>query len=233
MDRAAEGRDLAAAVAGHDDIRGEQLLEPFEITITRRREEAVDEVAVVAAGCREPHAPFGHVLAGPSGELPGVGFGRADHLGDVRVLVVEDVVQQQRGPLLGREGLERDEQRERQGIRRFGLSCRDRPRVRHDRLGQPVADVRARAAPGGLQFGDREPGRDRRHEGGRRRAALRRTPPPGAPAAGPPARHPRPQRRCRACDTRPRTLAGATRRARVGILHTSRLSQLGGLLSHS
>ncbi len=50
MQRAGEGRDPAAAVAMEHDIVSEQLLQPVEITVERRREEALRELRPPLAG---------------------------------------------------------------------------------------------------------------------------------------------------------------------------------------
>jgi len=74
------------------------------------REEAGRELLLLLARGLEPGAPLLDVPAGPRDELAGVLLARGDDLRDPIVGLVEHVVQQERGALLGRQALEQDEE---------------------------------------------------------------------------------------------------------------------------
>ena len=119
--RAARGR-LAAAVAAEDDVVGQQLLQPREIAVLDGGEEAGGEFLALLTRGLEPRAPLRHMPASPGGELAGVLLAGADDLRDPVVGLVEHLAQQERGTLLGREGLEHDEEGERQRVGHLGLA---------------------------------------------------------------------------------------------------------------
>ena len=100
------------------------------------------------------------VAPGAGGELAHVVLVLADDRGDLRVRVVEHVVQQQHGSLLGREPLQQCQQRHRQRVGRLGVPGRIVLAVGDDRLRQPLAEVAL--APGARrpQLVDRQPRRD-------------------------------------------------------------------------
>jgi hypothetical protein len=79
------------------------------------------------------------VPAAPRDELAGVLRARGDDLRDPIVGLVEHLVQQERGALLGRQALEQDEEGERQRVCHLGLA--GGIVVGHERLRQPLADV--------------------------------------------------------------------------------------------
>ena len=108
-----------------------------------------------------------HVAPRPRRELAGVGLAGADDRRDLVVGVVEHLAQQERGPLLGREALEHDEEGQRQRVGELGLrgglilAC-------DQRLGQPLADVRLAPGAGRAQLIDAEAGDDGGDPGRRR-----------------------------------------------------------------
>ncbi len=98
------------------------------------------------------------VLAGAGAELAHVVLALADDRRDLPVRVVEHVVQQQHGSLLGREALQQHQHRQRQRIGRLRVAGRIVATVGDDRLGQPLADVVLAAGARGAQLVDRQPG---------------------------------------------------------------------------
>jgi hypothetical protein len=90
--------------------------------------------------------------------LAGVVLARADDGGDLRVRVVEDLAQQERGPLLGRQALEQHQERQGQRVRHLGLVGRVAATVVDQRLGQPLAHVALASDPGRSQLVDAQPG---------------------------------------------------------------------------
>ena len=118
--------------------------------------------------------------------------------------------------MLGGEALEQHQHRQRQRVGGLRVPRRVVGRTRgvgDDRLGQPLADVALAAGASRLQLVDRQPRRDGGDESARRGDLLTARRATGAPAAVPPARRPRPPRRCRASGTRSRTTSAAARRA--------------------
>ena len=73
-------------------------------------------------------------------DLPGGRFGLLDHGGDFRITDIEHVVQEKGGSLLGRKSFEQREERYREIVGEIEVTIRRR--VGHDRLRQPLADVR-------------------------------------------------------------------------------------------
>ena len=134
VERTFDGGHLAAAVATEHHVMGQQLLQPFEIALLGGREEARREPLLLLARGLEPRAPLVHVTAGPRGELAGVLRARADDLRDPVVGLVEYLVQQERGALLGRQALEHHEEGERQRVRHLGLAGGIVVAARHQRL---------------------------------------------------------------------------------------------------
>ena len=112
------------------------------------------------------------VASGAGGELAHVVLALADDLRDLRIAVVEHVVKQQHGSLLGREALQQHQHRQRQRVGRLGVPGRIVVAVGDDRLWQPLADVALAAGARGAQLVDRQPGGHGRDERARRRDLL-------------------------------------------------------------
>jgi hypothetical protein len=82
------------------DVLGEQRLERFEVTPLGGGEEALRELLPLLTRCLEPGTVLADVPPGSGGELTSVVLTGADDLGDLGEGVVEDVVEQERRPLL-------------------------------------------------------------------------------------------------------------------------------------
>jgi hypothetical protein len=104
-----EGRRLAAPVAGQDHVLGEERFEAADVTVAGRSEEAARELVALLARGGKARPSLVDVAPGARGELADVGLALAHDLADLRVLIIEDIVEQEHGSLLGREGLEEHE----------------------------------------------------------------------------------------------------------------------------
>src|SRR5215218_38625 len=98
--RPRQGRNLAAAVGGQLHVVGEQRLEPSEVALLGGREEPSRELVALLARALEAWAALLDVASRSRRELADVVLALADDLGDLRVVVVEHVVQQQHRALL-------------------------------------------------------------------------------------------------------------------------------------
>src|SRR5262249_59780883 len=96
----------------------------LEVSVLGRREEARGQLLALLVGRVEAGSPLLYVTPRPGGELAGVLLARADDLGHLAVAVVEDVVEEERRPLLGGERLEQDQERQRQRVGLLRLSRR-------------------------------------------------------------------------------------------------------------
>jgi hypothetical protein len=94
------------------------------------------------------------ITVSPRHELAGVVLARDDDGGDLRVAVVEDLAQQERGPLLGRQALEQHRERQGQRVRHLGMVGRVAATVVDQRLGQPFAHVALTSDPTRSQLVD-------------------------------------------------------------------------------
>ncbi|HET6774830.1 MAG TPA: hypothetical protein VFH36_16050, partial [Acidimicrobiales bacterium] len=100
------------------------------------------------------------VAAGPHRHLPTRGLALADDLGDGVVAVVEHLAQQEHGPLLRRQALQQDEERERQRVRHLRVGGGIVHTAGHHRLRQPFADVGLPSHLRRAEPVDAEPGDD-------------------------------------------------------------------------
>ena len=116
VQRPRERRDLAAAVTRQLDVVGEQRLQPSEIALLGRLEEPSRELLALLVRRLKAGPALLDVASGPRRELAHVVGALADDLGDLRVVVVEYVVKQQDGALLGREALQQHQHRQRQRV---------------------------------------------------------------------------------------------------------------------
>ena len=143
---ARRARGAGRAVGSQHDVRVEHREQRVEVAAAGGGEEGVDDVSLAGEiGVEDQSAPVSptrpmHPAAGAAGELPR-GVGRAPHDGgDLVEGHGEHVVQHEREPLGGSQGLEHHEQREtdRVGQQRFllGVDCRPRGsrRLRHVRV---------------------------------------------------------------------------------------------------
>ena len=140
-DRVPEGGRLAAAVATEHDVLGENRLEGSEIAALDRREEARSQSFVLAARDGEPRALLADVATGADRKLANVRRLQVEDLGDLVVLVAEDVAQQEDRSLLGREALEHGQERERERVEHLGALRGVAFRRLDERLREPVAHV--------------------------------------------------------------------------------------------
>ncbi len=148
--RARQGGHLAAAVASQLNVVGEQRLEPRKVALLGGSEEPPGQLVALLTRGLEAGPTLLDVASCSRRELTDVVLALADDLGDLRVVVVEHIVQDQRSPLLRREALEQHEQRQRQRVGCLSVLSRIIAAVGDDRLRQPLADValatRARSA---------------------------------------------------------------------------------------
>ena len=118
--RLAYGRALAAAVADHDHVGGEQVQQAAQVTAADRVEEPAGHLVALLAGGLEPGLALLDVVAGAGEDLTAVRFGLAGDLGDLGVVVAEDLVEQEHGAFGGRQALQQDEEGHGQGIGHLG-----------------------------------------------------------------------------------------------------------------
>src|SRR3954452_14550945 len=158
-------RGIAAAVALQHHVLGEEPLQGVHVALLRRCEEPAGELVAFLLGGLEARLSLVDVSPCPDRELPRVVLALADDLRDLGVVVVEDVVEEQRGALLGRQVLEQNEEGEREGARHLGLASRVLATVGHDGLRQPLSDVGLTAGSGRAPLVGRKPSCDGGDEG--------------------------------------------------------------------
>ena len=155
-DRPPGGPALGAAVAEQHHIRIEQGEQRVDVAAARRRQQLHQQVR---AGRRHLRRSGGADLdAGPMRDLAAVVLRLADRGGDLRERLAEHVGEKEHGALGCREGVEHDEEAERQGFGDLGGGGRITVGECH-RLGQPRADVVLAAAGHGAEAVERQPGR--------------------------------------------------------------------------
>jgi len=163
VSRVEQGLALAAAVAHHDHVRGEQLKQAVQVTATRRLEEPAGHLVTLLPGGLEARPALVYVLPGAGEDLPTVRLGLTGDVGDLPVVVAEHLVQEEYGAFGRRQTLEQDEEGHGQGIGHLGSlrgvrGGRGAKLARDERLGQPGAHVGFPAHPRGPQVADRQPG---------------------------------------------------------------------------
>jgi hypothetical protein len=167
-ERPGGGQGFAATVAHHDHVGREHLEQRVHIAALGRGEEPPGHLLALGAGGVEARLTLVHVVTGAGEDLAAVRLRLAGDLGDLPVVVGEDLVQQEHGSLGRRQALEQDQEGHGQGIghlrtlRRVWFGARDQG------LGQPGPHVGLAAYPGRLQVGNGQPG------GGRRQVGLGR-----------------------------------------------------------
>jgi len=106
------------------------------------------------------------VPTGPHRELTAVLLRLVDDPGHLVVAVIEDVVEEEDGPLHRREPLEHEQERHRERVGFLGVPGNVLERaVGHERLRQPLAHVLLAPGPRRPQLIDREPRRHGRQVG--------------------------------------------------------------------
>ena len=123
--RAADQRDVSSGRAAPpsertDDVRVEDGEEAFEVTVTRRREEGVDD-GPLAIQIDVGHGRALDAATGTARELPRRRRRPADDRCDLVERHGEDVVQHEGDPFGGRQGVEDDEHREPDRIAQQGF----------------------------------------------------------------------------------------------------------------
>ena len=203
-----------------------ERLERLEVALARGGEEATGQLVALLLRRLVARPALGHVAACASGELPGVGLALAHDRGDVLVRVVEDVVQQESGPLLRRQALEQDEEGHRERVGQLGPVGRVVGLARDQRFREPLAHVAFAPDARRAQHVDREPGDHRGHVRARGASIFSPDRGRGAAAAGRPAPRPRPRSRCRASGRRLRTRPGAAPRRALCRERSSRRARM-------
>lgn len=112
MDRLAGGDDAAASVGVLDRVGSEQLDHRLDLAVVRRPQEGGGNFALAVAVDRAPAARVGDPVARPPGDLPGVGRRYLEGVGDVGVVEVEGVAEDEDGALDRIEPLQGAEQRQ-------------------------------------------------------------------------------------------------------------------------
>jgi hypothetical protein len=115
-DRLGRGPGLAAAIAHHDHVGGEHLEQRVHVPTLGRDEEAPGHLLALSAGGIEARLALVHMMAGAGQDLAAVRLRLAGDPGDLAVVVGEDLVQEEHGPLGGRQALKQDEKGHGQGI---------------------------------------------------------------------------------------------------------------------
>jgi hypothetical protein len=101
VQRLAPGQALATAVADHDHVRSEEVQQAVEVTAADRLEEPAGYLVPLLARGLEPGLALVDVVPGADEDLPAVRLGLAGDLGDLGVVVAEDLVEQEHGAFGG------------------------------------------------------------------------------------------------------------------------------------
>jgi hypothetical protein len=121
-------------------VLGQQRLQPGEVALVDRREETLREPIGLLARGLEPRPALVDLAPSAADQLPRRRLALADDLGDAVVGVVEDLAQQERRPLLGRQALEQDEEPDRERVGELGMGGGVVVAVGDQRRGQPLVD---------------------------------------------------------------------------------------------
>ncbi len=136
----------------------EQRLERSEVALLGGREEPSCELVALLTRRLEAGPALLDVASGAAGELAHVVLALADDRRDLRIPVVEHIVQKQHGSLLRREALQQRQHGQRQRLGDLSVPGRIIVAVGDDRFWQPLADIVLAADAGGAQLVDRQPG---------------------------------------------------------------------------
>src|SRR5262245_27194035 len=154
-------RRTSATVTMELDVLRQQRFELREVAALGGREEALSQPLPLLLRGLEARTLVVYVAPCARGELARVLLAGADDLGDPPVLVAEHVLQGDGGALFRSEGLEDNQEGERQRVGQFGLLGGVVRRALGDWLGQPLPDVGLPSRAGRAQLVDREPRGDR------------------------------------------------------------------------
>jgi hypothetical protein len=163
VQRLAQGLALTAAVADRDHVGGQEFEQGVEVAAARGLEEAAGHLVALLARTVEPGLALVDVVPGAGEDLTAVRLGLAGDLGDLVVVVAEDLVEQEHGAFGRRQALEQDEEGHGQGIGHLGAlrgvgGGRGTQLARDERLGQPGTYVGLPPDPRGPQVADGQPG---------------------------------------------------------------------------
>jgi hypothetical protein len=120
VQRLAPGGALAAAVTDHDHVRGEEFEQAVEVTAAGGVEEPAGHLVALLAGGLEPWLALVDVVPGAGEDLTAVRLGLAGDLGDLGVVVAEDLVEQEHGTFGRRQAFQQDQEGHGQGIGHLG-----------------------------------------------------------------------------------------------------------------
>jgi hypothetical protein len=101
---------LAAAVAHHDHVRGEQFKQAGHVAALGGGEEPAGHLVLLRAGGLEARLALIDVVPGPDEDLTAVRLGLAGDLRDLLVVVAEHLVQQEHRTLVRRQALEQHQE---------------------------------------------------------------------------------------------------------------------------
>ena len=141
MNRVRHGGRFAAAIGMKDNIIGEQGEQLAHVSRAGRAAEPLEQVVVLLRRCLESRTNRADMLAGPPQNLPAVGLAEPERPGNVGVVVLEDLSQQEHRALDRRESLEHHQERHRQRFVGPQDAKRIAARIGRQRLGQPFANV--------------------------------------------------------------------------------------------
>ncbi len=157
-ERDRDRRRLPAAVPVERHVRRQNLDERVRVAVLPGVEESAGHLVPLLARHVEPLPSLLHVRVGAHEDLPAVGRRLADDARHLVVRVVEDLAEEEDGPLDRRELLEQVQERQRERICRLGVHG---GLVVDDRLRQPLPRVHLPTRACGAQLVDREPRRHR------------------------------------------------------------------------
>ena len=101
---------LAAAVANHDHVRGEQFEQPGQVAAAGRGEEPAGHLVTLLAGGLEAGLALVDVVAGAGKDLTAVRLRLAGDVRDLLVVVAEHLVQQEHGTFGRRQAFQQDQE---------------------------------------------------------------------------------------------------------------------------
>lgn len=117
--RLGQRRGLAAAVADHDYVGGEQFEQAGQVAAVGRGEEPAGHLAAHLAGGLEAGLALVDVAPGTEEDLPAVRFGLAGDVCDLLIVVAEHLMQQEHRAFGRRQALHQDEEGHGQRVRHF------------------------------------------------------------------------------------------------------------------
>ena len=108
---------LAAAVADHDHVGGEQFEQVGQVAAVGCGEEPAGHLAALLAGGLETRLALVDVAPGAEEDLPAVRFGLAGDVRDLLIVVAEHLVQQEHRAFGRRQALHQDKEGHGQRVR--------------------------------------------------------------------------------------------------------------------